>query len=130
MGYTKEEKVQVKMEFLRTMVKMELNPARTRFITGFFEQYLTLDYEEAEKLTREISQSENPEEFTELPISWEERGIRKGIEQGLEQGLLQGVEKAKKEIILEMLKEGSSIEFIAKVTHLDPEEIEVLRKLN
>ena len=43
MGYPKEEKVQVKMEFLRMMVKMELDPARTRFITGFFEQYLTLD---------------------------------------------------------------------------------------
>ena len=122
MGYTKEEKVQVKMEFLRTMVKMELNPARTRFITGFFEQYLTLDSEEEEKLMREISQSENPEEFTELPISWEERGIRKGIEQG--------VEKAKKEIALEMLKEGLSIEFIAKVTHIAQEEIEELKKLN
>ena len=79
---------------------------------------------------REIRQSENPEEFTELPISWEQKGIRKGIEQGLEQGLEQGVEKAKKEIVLEMLKEGSSIEFIAKVTHLAPEEIEELRELN
>lgn len=43
MGYSKDEKVQVKMEFLRMLVRMQLNPARTRFITGFFEQYLTLE---------------------------------------------------------------------------------------
>ena len=78
----------------------------------------------------EITQSENPEEFTELPISWEEKGIRKGLEQGLEQGLELGVEKAKKEIVLEMLKEGVSIDLIAKVTHLTPKEIEELRELN
>lgn len=123
MGYTKEEKVQVKIEFLRMMVKMELDPARTRFITGFFEQYLTLDHEEEEKLMKEISQSENPEEFTELPISWEERGIRKGLEQGLERG----IEQAKREIVLEMLKEGLTIEFIAKMTHLDQEVIKELK---
>ena len=62
----------------------------------------------------EISRSENPDKFTELPISWEEKGA----------------EKAKKEIVLEMLKEGSSTEFIAKVTRLTPQEIEELRELN
>lgn len=124
MGYSKEEKVQVKMEFLRMLVKMELNPARARFINGFFEQYLRLDKEEEEKLMQEIRQSENYEKFTELPNSWEESGIRKGIVQGKERGAAE----AKKEIVLEMLKEGTSIEFIAKVTHLDKETIEQLKK--
>lgn len=120
MGYSKEEKVQVKMEFLRMLVKMELNPARARFINGFFEQYLILDKEEEEKLMQEIRQSENYEKFTELPNSWEEKGIKHGKERG--------AAEAKKEIALEMLKEGTSIEFIAKVTHLDSETIEQLKK--
>ncbi|GGB60290.1 hypothetical protein GCM10011409_42060 [Lentibacillus populi] len=38
-------------------------------------------------------------------------------------------EKKEKEVALEMLKEGASIEFIAKVTHLDKKEIEYLRKI-
>lgn len=119
MGYHEEEKVQVKMEFLRMMLKMELNPARARFINDFFEQYLKLNEKEEEEFMREISQLENEEGFPKLPNSWEERGIRKGIEQGIEQG--------KREVVLEMLKAGSSIDFIAKVTHLDKEAIENLK---
>jgi predicted transposase/invertase (TIGR01784 family) len=51
-----------------------------------------------------------------------EEGERKGIEQGIERGIEQ--------VALEMLKEDSSIEFIAKVTHLDKKTIEKLRKKN
>src|SRR5699024_11779931 len=103
MGYKEEEKIQVKKEFLRLLVKMELDPARTRFIHDFFEQYLKLNEEEEAILMKEISQLDNAHEFTKLPNSWEEKGKKEG----------------KKEVVLEMLKEGASIEFIAKVTKLD-----------
>lgn len=43
MGYTEKEKVQVKKEFLRMFVKMEINPAKAELINGFFETYLTLN---------------------------------------------------------------------------------------
>ena len=112
MGYSKDERIQVKKEFLRMLVKMELNPAKARFINDFFEQYLQLDEREEEVLMQEISQLDNAEEFTKLPNSWEERGIKKG----------------KEEVALEMFREGSSIDFIARVTHLDKEEIGKLRK--
>ncbi|MEC1697372.1 hypothetical protein [Schinkia azotoformans] len=36
MGFTEKEKVQVKKEFLRMLVKMELNPAKAELINGFF----------------------------------------------------------------------------------------------
>ena len=65
---------------------------------------------------QEISQQDNPEKFTQLPISWEEKGIRKGIEQ------------EQKKIVLEMLKEQLPIDLIAKVTHMDKEAIEELKK--
>lgn len=40
MGYTKEERVQVKLEFIRMLVRLELDPARTELLFGFFETYL------------------------------------------------------------------------------------------
>ena len=40
MGYTKEERVQVKLEFVRMLVRLELDPARTELLFGFFETYL------------------------------------------------------------------------------------------
>jgi len=51
---------------------------------------------------REISQLENAEVFTQLPNSWEERGIQKGVEKGIKEG--------KKEVVLKMLQEGLPIE--------------------
>src|SRR5690625_6321669 len=116
MGYKEEEKIQVKKEFLRLLVKMELDPARTRFIHDFFEQYLKLNEEEEAILMKEISQLDNAHEFTKLPNSWEEKGKKEGREEG------------KKEVALEMLKEGASIQFIAKVTKLNHLEIERLKK--
>jgi len=61
---------------------------------------------------REIKQYNESREIPHLPISWEEKGIEKG----------------KKEVALEMLKEGASIDFIAKVTQLSRESIENLKK--
>lgn len=43
MGYTEKERVQVKIEFLRMMARMKLDPARQRLIYGFFGAYLKLN---------------------------------------------------------------------------------------
>lgn len=120
MGYSDQEKVKVKKEFLRMIIKMELNPAKSRFILGFFEKYLILDKQEEEILMEEIKQMNESEDIMHLPISWEEKGKVKGREEGIEKG--------KREVALEMLKEGSSIDFIAKVTQLDGEEIKKLKR--
>lgn len=124
MGYSETEKVEVKKEFLRMLVRMKLDPARTRFINDFFENYLILNEEEEEMLMLEINQLDDAHEFTKLPNSWENRGIKKGLKQGLEKG----VEKGRSDVAVEMLKEGLSVELIAKVTHLDQETIEKLRE--
>ncbi|GEN30118.1 hypothetical protein HNQ35_000176 [Cerasibacillus quisquiliarum] len=56
----------------------------------------------------EVRKMDDAEKILELPISYEERGIKKGLEKGIETG----VERGKKEVAFEMLKEGASIEFI------------------
>lgn len=120
MGYTDEEKVQVKREFLRMIVKMELTPAKMRIILGFFEKYLILDEEEEETLMEEIKQMDESESIMHLPISWEEKGKQEGRKEG--------EKEARRAIALEMLKEGASIDFIIKVTKLDRTEIEEFKK--
>jgi len=42
MGCEEKEWVQVKKEFLRMIIRMELDPAKERLIYGFFETYLKL----------------------------------------------------------------------------------------
>ena len=109
MGYTDKEKVQVRKEFLRMLVKMELNPAKATLINGFFETYLSLNEDEEEELMEEIRQLDKneAEQIFELPNSWRDKGRKEG----------------KQEVAIEMLKKGLSIELIAEVTKLDEKEI-------
>ena len=65
---------------------------------------------------KEMKDSDYADDILELTNSWEERGMKKGKEEG------------KKEIALELLKEGSSVAFVAKVTRLSQKEIKELRK--
>lgn len=86
------------------------------------ETYLTLTESEEIELMEEIKQLNRDEasQILKLPNSWIEKGIEKGIQKGkLEE---------KRKIALEMLKEGLSIEMIARVTNLDCEEVEKLGK--
>lgn len=122
MGYTEKERVQVKKEFLRMLVKMELNPAKAELINGFFETYLSLNKHEEEKLMEEIKQLDQIEsdQIFKLPNSWREKGLK--------EGLIEGKMQEKRQVALEMLKEGLKMELIAKITKLDQKEIEELMK--
>lgn len=104
MGYTEKEKVQVKKEFLRMLVKMELNPAKTELINGFFETYLSLKEREEDELMEEIKQLDQneAEQIFKLPNSWREKGKQEVIKEGLERGR----NEEKKKVAIEMLNEG------------------------
>src|SRR5699024_7398067 len=91
---------------------MELDPAKTKFLSDFFETYLKLNEEEEEELMKEMKHSDYADDILELTNSWEERGMKKG----------------KEEVALELLKEGSSVAFVAKVTRLDAVEVKELKK--
>jgi predicted transposase/invertase (TIGR01784 family) len=119
MGYTEKERIQVKIEFLKMMARMTLDPARQRLIYGFFETYLKLTDEEEEKLMEEIKKLPEAEEILELPISYEEKG--KAI--GFKEGKLEG----KREVALQLLRKGLSVDFVAEVTGLEKGEIQNLR---
>lgn len=140
MGYKEEERVQVKVEFMRMLGRLQLAEAEQRLIYGFFESYLKLNEKEEEKLVETIREFDDAEEILKIPISYEEKGKRKGlmegrqqgikqgIERGIEQGIKQGIEKGRKEVALELLKEGVPLELIVKTTKLSAEVVQKLKK--
>lgn len=64
----------------------------------------------------EVKQMDDAEKIMKLPISYEEKGIEKGKEE------------ESRRVAKEMIKEGLSIDVIAKVTQLDMEKLEKLKK--
>lgn len=126
MDYTAKERIQVKLEFLRMLVRMELNPAKMALINGFFETYLKLDQKEEQILMEEIKhlQPQETEGILKLPNSWIERGIKRGMKQGMKQGM----KKSSKRIASNMIKKGYTEESIASLTELSVEEIRNIKQ--
>ena len=56
------------------------------------------------------------------------QGIEQGIAQGIEQGIAQGNKMAKIELVKNMLKENVPTETISKISKLNKEEIEKIKK--
>lgn len=82
MGYTEEERVQVKLEFLRMISRMELKPAKMDLLYGFFNTYLYLNDKEEEQMGEEIAKlpREEANRVLRLPNSYYEKGKKEGIE--------------------------------------------------
>ncbi|MEI3614025.1 transposase [Pseudogracilibacillus sp. SO30301A] len=118
MGYTEKERVQVKLEFLRMVSRMELDPARTALLYGFFETYLKLNEEEEKQMREEISNlpEEEATRILELPNSYFEKGMERGMERGMEQ------------VAVNMIKKGFSNEEIVDITGLSNEKVKEIRK--
>ncbi|WP_458412349.1 hypothetical protein ACNQFZ_16140 [Schinkia sp. CFF1] len=118
MGYQQEERIQVKLEFLRMISRMKLDPARMELLYGFFETYLQLDEEEEKVMQEEITKllDEDGKAILKLPNSYLEKGIKQGIEQGIEK------------VVREMYKKGLSEELILEVSKLPIEKIREIKK--
>jgi predicted transposase/invertase (TIGR01784 family) len=122
MGYQPEEKVQVKLEFLRMLTKMRLDPARMTLLTGFFETYLKLTKKEEQILKKELNKL-NPEEAQKMiaiTTSWHEEGRKEGKIEGKIEGKL---EMAKNFLLM-----GLDTETVAKAAELPVEKIVALQK--
>jgi predicted transposase/invertase (TIGR01784 family) len=122
MGYHPEEKVQVKLEFLRMVTKMRLDPARMTLLTGFFETYLKLTKNEEAALETELHKLpvEEARKMMEITTSWHEKGRQEGLKEGKIEGKL---EMAKNFLLM-----GMDIETVAKAAELPVEKIMALQK--
>ncbi len=64
------------------------------------------------------------ETLIEMRKKWENKGIQLGRKEGIREGMQKGIVKT----AIELLKEGSSVEFVSKVTKLPIREIEKLKQ--
>ncbi|ASF48094.1 DUF4351 domain-containing protein [Methylovulum psychrotolerans] len=100
MAIEPKDRPRVKAECLRLLVTLRLDPARSRFISGFIDTYLRLQREELPIFDHLIHTEFLPteqEQAMELTTSWKEEGIQIGIQQGIEQGIERGMEQGLKQ---------------------------------
>lgn len=83
-----EERPRVKLECLRLLATLRLDPARMQLISGFVDTYLRFNAEEEQMFQRELDriEPEQQERVMQIVTSWMEQGIEQGLERGLERG--------------------------------------------
>nr|WP_216366391.1 Rpn family recombination-promoting nuclease/putative transposase [Geobacillus sp. BMUD] len=130
MGYNESERVVVKKEFLRMLVRLELDEAKQRLLFGFFETYLRLSEQEELELRNEVNEMETKEakKVMDLIVSYEQRGMEKGIEKGMEKGMEKGIEKGRMDVAKRMLEKGYDVPTICELTGLPVEAVEKLKE--
>ncbi|GAX34791.1 DUF4351 domain-containing protein [Nodularia sp. NIES-3585] len=80
MNFQPEERIRVKLECLRMLVTLQLNPAKIELISGFIDTYLRLNTTEEQELNAELHQANliEEEKIMEIVTSWMEKGIEQG----------------------------------------------------
>ncbi len=127
MNIASEERARVKLECLRLLTTLRLDPAKMQLISGFIDIYLQLNAEEEALLRAEIATIEPAEQEAVMQIvtSWMRQGIEQGLQQGLQQGRQEGLEQGRREgelaLILRLLTRRFGL--------IDPELEERIRQL-
>lgn len=107
------ERIYVKLECLRLLATLKLNPAKSRLIYGFVNSYLNLSSEENTIFTREI-EALAPEEkspMIELTNDWIEKGKLIGKAAGKREGKREGIAEGKRQGMFELLMKIGSKKF-------------------
>jgi hypothetical protein len=84
MKIAKKDRPKVKVECLRLLATLQLDPARSFLISGFVDTYLRLNQSEEQVFQAEIAKIQTvaeQEKVMELTTSWMERGLEQGLEQ-------------------------------------------------
>ena len=82
------ERPRVKVECLRLLATLKLNPARTRLISGFVDTYLRLNVQEEQVFQEAVGTLERTERegIMQIVTSWMEQGIAEGEQRGRTEG--------------------------------------------
>ncbi len=123
MKMKQQERPIVKLECLKQMARLRLNPAQTRMISGFIDSYLRLEGQEEEVFQAELDRIDPSEKegVMEVVTSWMEKGIEQGIEQGRR-------EEGRSLILRQLNRRVGSLSQVvqAKVEALSLEQLEIL----
>lgn len=94
MRIEKKERAKVKVECLRAIATLKLDPARVSILSGFVDTYLNLNKLEVAEFDREVAsikKETEKEKVMQIVTSWMEQGIEQGIEQGEQKATLKSV---------------------------------------
>jgi predicted transposase/invertase (TIGR01784 family) len=86
------DRPRVKVECLRLLATLRLDPARSQLISGFVDTYLKLNVQEEQVFQVEVGTLEETEreDIMQIVTSWMERGIERGIAEGEQRGRAEG----------------------------------------
>ena len=109
MNIPSDERPLVKAECLRLLTTLRLDPARMQLISGFIDTYLNLNQTEEQTFKAAISTMglDQREEYMEIITSWEK--------------------KALEQVVINSLREGLSVEVVARITGLTTERVQQLQ---
>ncbi|WP_105219722.1 DUF4351 domain-containing protein [Gloeocapsopsis dulcis] len=100
-----QDRPTVKLECLRLLATLRLDPARMQLISGFIDTYLRLNAQEEQLFQTQLSTLElfQQEEVMEIVTSWMERGIEQGRQEGRQEGKQEGKQEEARSLILRLL---------------------------
>jgi hypothetical protein len=91
MKIEKKDRAKVKVECLRAIATLKLDPARVSILSGFVDTYLNLNQSEVVEFNREVAsikKETEKEQVMQIVTSWMEQGIEQGrIEGGKDEAL-------------------------------------------
>lgn len=93
MKYTRRQRVRLKADFLRLILRAGIDPARQSLLVEFVETYMPLVATEQTQFTELIQTEATYREVQHMVTTYEQAGIEKGIEQGRLEMLLLVLEK-------------------------------------
>lgn len=117
----------IKLDLYDEMMRRKMSREERKGIYNFLTYYVR--FEDSEMLSIFEQEVEHKQERSHT-VGTEQYLLEKAKTEGLERGKREGLERGKREeaiaIAIELKKEGSSVEFIARITKLSIEEIEKL----
>jgi len=86
MNIAAKDRPRVKLECLRLLTTLRLDPARMQLVSGFVDTYLRLNTEEQLRFDEKAAKLPDEREkkgVMEIVTSWMEKGIERGMQQGM-----------------------------------------------
>jgi hypothetical protein len=86
MNIAAKDRPRVKLECLRLLTTLRLNPGRLQLISGFIDAYLRLNEQEELRFASQVAKLSDRSEskkVMEIVTSWMEKGMQQGMQQGM-----------------------------------------------
>ena len=91
MKYTRRQRVRLKADFLRLILRAGIDSARESLLVEFVETYMPLATAEQSQFTQLVQVDESYAEVKQMVTAYEKAGIKKGMEKGMEKGKLEAL---------------------------------------